>query len=145
MSDADRVIAEHDIQKVIHQVYERIDRHQYDQAVLLFTANIRHGTPPHMAEGREEVAKLMGRRPKTVLSRHIITSIVVDLTGEDTANATGTLIGYLNQNATPEQCPVPVLAGPSIADCRFKLRKVDGAWQIEENDRDLIFDGKMAA
>jgi SnoaL-like domain len=138
-SDIESIIAEHHIAKLIYRVYSLYDEHQYEQMLSLYADDVRFGSSMRMVEGRDQVAALIAKRPQTVLTRHIITNLVVTLTGPESASATATLIGYRNEGAFPSQGPVPLDGAPAIADCRFSFRKVRSVWLISENLGEGIF------
>lgn len=95
MTPLDRLLAEHEIARLITRFGDLNDRGDWDAVAGMFTRDARFTRPAggEPVVGRDAIRASFASRPPRV-SRHIIANIVVDLTSPDAATAQSNLLLY---------------------------------------------------
>lgn len=71
------------------------------------------------------------RRPTALITRHIMTNVLVEPTGPDTASARAYILVYRVQRQDPDRLPRAMPSGPQGAgDWVVDLRRTDAGWRI---------------
>ena len=115
-----------------------IDHGDFDTFANLFARDGRLSTPERTLEGREAIREAMRRRPPSLVSRHVITNIVVDLIDERNAAGLCYLVLFRDTRGDPER--TSSLAGPAlIGDYTDRFVLTEQGWRFASRDLALAF------
>lgn len=129
MSPIERMLAEHQCEKLIKRFAVLNDEGAYEQMVQMFAPEgtfARPSTPDELIQGRENILAAFKSRPART-SRHFISNILVDLTDANNASALSYVLLFTAESGSKESAP-PYLVG------RFKDRliRIDDQWLFLE-------------
>ena len=73
-------------------------------------------------------------------SRHVMTNVLIELTGPDTASGTVYLVNFRHDSQTGmAEKPAPADAPKFVGDYHLTFRRVGGTWYLHTLDLDLAF------
>ena len=129
MTPAERMLAEHQCERLIKRFAVLNDENAYDEMVGMFTESgefARPSQPEDILSGKEAILAAFKARPLRI-SRHFISNILVDIADENRAEALSYVLLYTAPINSTESKP-PYLIG------RFKdrLERVDGQWLFSQ-------------
>ncbi|AOR34621.1 hypothetical protein BFF78_29425 [Streptomyces fodineus] len=133
MDLVDALLAQHACEHVILHFVRRLDLGEPADVADLFTEDgIWEWPPPgdgRRIEGREALRAYFGSRPDDGLSCHLMSDVLVTITGPDTASATSSFATY---RVDGYEGGAPVPAGPPLQVGRYEdtFRRFDGKWWI---------------
>lgn len=135
LSTAQRIEIERACERLVHAYSRALDLGDLSGAADCFAENgsmSRPMTPDQVIEGREQIRASLLTRPKTLLTRHLATNVMIEVDGRDAAHG----LSYLTMIAVtpapadqqPFQSPGPIYFG------EFKDRFVRerGVWKFLE-------------
>ena len=129
MTPTEKMLAEHECERLIKRFAVLNDESAYDEMVGMFTESgqfARPSQPEDILSGREAILAAFKARPLRI-SRHFISNILVDLVDENRASAISYVLLYTAPSNSTESKP-PYLIG------RFKdqLERVEGRWLFSQ-------------
>lgn len=129
MTQTERMLAEHQCERLIKRFAVLNDECAYEDMVAMFTANgefARPSQPDDIIQGREAILAAFKARPSRI-SRHFISNVLVDVLDENHAKAISYVLLYTAESGSSESKP-PYLVG------RFQdqLEQVDGQWYFKQ-------------
>lgn len=129
MTPVERILAEHQCERLIKRFAVLNDENAYDEMVGMFTdlgQFARPSQPEDIITGKEAILAAFKARPLRV-SRHFISNILVDIVDENNAQAISYVLLYTAASNSTESKP-PYLIG------RFKdqLQRIDGEWLFSQ-------------
>jgi hypothetical protein len=135
LSPAERFEIERACERIVHAYSRCMDVGDMNTAADLFAADgsfARPMTPDQVIAGRETIrASLLGR-PKTLLTRHLTTSVIIDVESRDTARG----LSYLTMiSTTPAEGAKPphLSAGPIwFGEMNDRFVREGGVWKFQE-------------
>ena len=134
LSAAERVEIERACERLVYAYSRALDLGDLSGAADFFAENgsmSRPMTPDQLIEGRETIRASLLTRPKTLLTKHLATNIMIDVESRDAARG----ISYLTMIATtPGDAKPPFDSLGPIYFGEFKDRFVRerGAWKFLE-------------
>jgi len=135
LSAAERIEIERACERIVHAYSRALDLGDMDAAADLFAENgsmARPMAPEQVIQGREAVRASLLTRPRTLLTRHLATNVMIDVESRDSAHG----ISCLTMIATtpPTDAKPPFVSGGPIYFGEFKDRYVreHGAWKFLE-------------
>jgi hypothetical protein len=134
LSHAERIEIERACERLVYAYSRALDLGELSAAADFFAENgsmSRPMTPDQIIEGRETIRTSLLTRPKTLLTRHLATNIMIDVEGRDSARG----ISYLTMIATtPGDARPPFVSPGPIYFGEFKDRFVreNGVWKFLE-------------
>jgi hypothetical protein len=135
LSLAERIEIERACERLVYAYGRALDLGDMDAAADHFAENgsmARPMTPDQIVQGREAIRASLKTRPKTLLTKHLATNIMIDVESRD--SATG--LSYLSMIAcTPGAGANPPFesAGPVyFGEFRDRFVRVDGRWRFLE-------------
>jgi hypothetical protein len=114
----DLMVAEWACERLINRFAQYNDQNDHDAIAGLFVEEgcfSRPLMPDDYQEGREAIRALFRDRQRR-LGRHLVTSIVIDVTSPTTARGRSYLIYMSNADGS---APVPAQADPGVMVCQF--------------------------
>jgi hypothetical protein len=114
LSALERIEIERACERLVYAYSRALDLGELSAAADLFAENgslSRPMTPHQVIQGRETIRASLLTRPKTLLTKHLATNIIIDVEGRDSARG----ISYLTMIATtpPEGAEPPFVSqGP---------------------------------
>ena len=135
LSLLDRIEIERACERLIHAYGRALDLGDMDAAANCFAEHgsmARPMTPDQIVRGREAIRASLATRPKTLLTKHLATNVVIDI--ETREAATG--LSYLTMIACspssearpPFEAPGPLYFG----EFRDRFVRVAGEWKFLE-------------
>ncbi len=121
---------EWDCQKVLRQYYLHVDQRNYDEAVLLFTPDIRWQVMGLDLHGREAVRGSFGGLAESTI-RHVLTNTVVTVLDENNAESISYNTIYV-EKGFPDDGPISYDGPDRLGTQYAKLRRTDEGWRISE-------------
>jgi len=118
--------------------YSLMDHGRYEECAALFASDgtwVRGGKP---FTGREAILAALGQRPPAMVSRHVVSNVMIDAESEDTARGTAIFIPLRGTRSGDEAMPLQLA---SVGDLHFRFRRKDGEWQISELRPAHLFGG----
>jgi len=135
LSAAERIEIERACERIVHAYSRALDLGDMNAAADLFAENgsmARPMAPEQVIQGREAVRASLLTRPRTLLTRHLATNVMIDVESRDSAHG----ISCLTMIATtpPTDAKPPFVSGGPIYFGEFKDRYVreHGAWKFLE-------------
>ncbi len=127
MSDDQAVRDRTECERLAISCYSLMDRSRYEDSAALFAEDgvWMRGDPAKSPAGI--LASLM-KRPAERLTRHLISNIVVTLTGPDEAEAIGNFVALHGTRVTQgaAKLPQPLMVG----DLTYRFRRGADGWRI---------------
>jgi len=129
MSPIERMLAEHQCEKLIKRFAVLNDAGEYEQMVQMFApegAFARPSAPAELIQGRENILAAFKARPARI-SRHLISNILVDVTDANNATALSYVLLFTAEAGSNEAKP------PYLLGCfRDRLECIDDQWLFVE-------------
>lgn len=134
-SIAERIEIERACERLILEYSRALDLGDMNAAADCFAEQgsfARPMTPDQVISGREAIRASLLTRPKTLLTKHLATNMMIDVESMDTASG----ISYLTMiSTTPAEGAKPpyVSAGPIwFGEMRDRFVRENGAWKFLE-------------
>jgi len=135
LSAAERIEIERACERIIHAYSRALDRGDMNAAADLFARDgsfARPMTPDQVIVGREAIRTSLLTRPKTLLTKHLSTNVMIDVESPDAASGVSCLTMIAT---TPAEGAVPphVSAGPIwFGEMQDRFVREDGVWKFSE-------------
>jgi hypothetical protein len=132
-SDNDRLACE----RLVIGSYSLMDQSRYEASAGLFAEDgvwVRGDPAPGT---RGAILASLQQRPATGVTRHLISNVMVTLTGPDEAEATGNFLAFRGTRA--ETGPA-TMTGPSmVGDLFYRFRRGADGWEITHLETKSVF------
>jgi hypothetical protein len=135
LSAAERIEIEQACERLVYDYSRALDLGDMSGAADFFAENgsmARPMAPNQVIEGRETIRASLLTRPKTLLTKHLATNVMIDVETRDTARG----ISYLTMVATTppgEAAPPFVSQGPIyFGEFRDRFVREQGVWKFLE-------------
>ncbi len=135
LSAAERFEIERACERIVYAYSRAMDVGDMNLAADLFAAEgtfARPMTPDQLITGRETIRASLQSRPKTLLTKHLVTSVMIDVESRDTARG----LSYLTMiSTTPGEGAKPphLSAGPIwFGEMNDRFVREGGAWKFAE-------------
>jgi len=133
-SAAERIDIERACERLIYAYSRALDLGDMSAAADFFAENAsfaRPMAPDKIIQGRETIRSALMTRPKTLLTKHLATNVMIDVVSRDEAHG----LSYLTMiSTTPSGDSAPyVSAGPIyFGECVDRFVREGGEWKILE-------------
>jgi hypothetical protein len=117
-----------DCERLAVTCYSLMDRGFYARSVALFTEDatwVRGEGPVHTSKA---ILASLHNRPAERITRHLVSNIVVTITGPDEAEAVAYLVALHAKRAESGPTPIPVPV--AIGDLIYRFRRGADGWRI---------------
>ena len=138
MSDwtRERIEIEHECAKLVIAFCNLNDARDYDALANLFTEDgvfARPTDPANPIKGRATIRERFNAKPKELLTRHVVSNVIVTAETREAARGVSYLMLYTGQE--PEAAKLPVPAAPQALIGSFKSRfvRTTSGWRIAEH------------
>jgi hypothetical protein len=135
LSAAERIEIERACERLVYDYSRALDLGDMSGAADFFAENgsmARPMAPNQVIQGRETIRASLLTRPKTLLTKHLATNVMIDVETRDTARG----ISYLTMIATTppgEASPPFVSQGPIyFGEFRDRFVREQGVWRFLE-------------
>ena len=135
LSAAERIEIERACERIVYGYSRALDLGDMSAAANFFAENgsmARPMAPEQVIRGRETIRASLLSRPKTLLTKHLATNVVIDVESRDAASG----LSYLTMSSTtpPGDAKAPFVSQGPLYFGEFKDRYVreNGAWKILE-------------
>ena len=135
LSAAERIEIERACERLIYEYSRALDQGDMSAAADCFAENgsmARPMMPDQVIQGRETIRAALLTRPKTLLTKHLATNVMIDVESRDAAQG----ISYLTMISTtpPADAKPPYLSAGPVWWGEFKDRYVreNGVWRFLE-------------
>jgi hypothetical protein len=135
LSAAERIEIERACERIVYAYSRALDLGDMSAAADFFAANgsmARPMAPDQVIQGRETIRASLLTRPKTLLTKHLATNVMIDVETRDAASG----ISYLTMISTtpPGEAQPPFVSQGPVYFGEFKDRYVreNGVWKILE-------------
>lgn len=129
MTEDQRRAIEQDCLKLIAAYAIAADQHDTERFVGIFTEDAQWIRPKATVIGHDALRAFMLQRPRSVLSRHVSTNALVDVTGPDTARGISYATVYRQDDHPGGEAP---LTGPeSIVEYHDEFVRTPAGWRIK--------------
>jgi SnoaL-like domain len=135
LSTLERIEIERACEHVIHAYSRALDLGDMSAAADFFAENgsfARPMAPDKVIQGREAIRAALMTRPKTLLTKHLATNVMIDVEGRDAARG----LSYLTMiSTTPPADAAPPYdsAGPIyFGEIKDRFIRENGEWKIIE-------------
>ena len=137
MTEDERRAIEQDCLKLIATYAIAADSHDAERFVGIFAEDGQWIRPKASIAGHAALRAFMLQRPRSVLSRHVSTNALVDVTGPDTARGISYAIVYKHEGHEGGEAP---LDGPeSIVEYRDEFIRTPDGWRIAVRRSTSVF------
>jgi hypothetical protein len=135
LSTAEQIEIERACERIIHAYSRALDLGDMNAAADLFAENgsmARPMAPEQVIQGRDAIRAALLTRPKTLLTKHLATNVVIDVESRDSARGLSCLTMISTTPPTDGKPPF-ISAGP-VYFGEFKDRYVreNGVWRFLE-------------
>ena len=135
MSSLERMEIERSCERLVYEYSRALDLGDMSAAADCFAANgsmARPMAPDQVIQGRETIRTSLLTRPKTLLTKHLATNIMIDVESRDSASG----LSYLTMISTtpPADVKPPYLSQGPVYFGEFRDRYVreNGIWKFLE-------------
>jgi hypothetical protein len=135
LSAAERIEIERACERIVYAYSRALDLGDMSAAADFFAENgsmARPMMPDQVIQGRETIRAALLTRPKTLLTKHLATNVMIDVESRDSASG----LSYLTMISTtpPADAKPPYVSQGPIYFGEFKDRFVreNGVWKILE-------------
>jgi hypothetical protein len=135
LSAVERIEIERACERLIHAYSRALDLGDMSAAADLFAENgsmARPMAPNVVVEGRETIRAALLTRPKTLLTKHLATNVMIDVESRDAARGVSCLTMI---STTPQEDTAPpyVSQGPLyFGEFEDRFARVNGEWRFLE-------------
>ena len=128
MNDDQRFAIEWDCQKVSRQYYHLMDQRNYDDAIMLFSTDVRWEVMGLDLHGRKAVRDAFSGLTDSTI-RHVLTNTIVDVVDKDNANAVSYVTIYV-EKGFPDDGPLSFDGPNRLGENHDKLVRMEDGWRI---------------
>jgi hypothetical protein len=135
LSAAERIEIERACERIVYAYSRALDLGDMSAAADFFAENgsfARPMAPENVIKGRESIRAALATRPKTLLTKHLATNVMIDVVSRDEALG----LSYLTMISTtpPGDGPAPyVSSGPVyFGEIKDRFVREGGEWKILE-------------
>lgn len=135
LSAAERIEIERACERLVHVYSRALDLGDMSAAADCFAENgsmARPMMPDAVVQGRESIRASLLTRPKTLLTKHLATNVMIDVESRDSASG----LSYLTMISTTPPAdgkPPYVSAGPLwFGEFRDRFVRENGEWKFLE-------------
>ncbi|HME40396.1 MAG TPA: nuclear transport factor 2 family protein [Steroidobacteraceae bacterium] len=134
LSAAERVEIERACERIVYAYSRALDLGDMSAAADFFAENgsfARPMAPEKVIEGREAIRAALLTRPKTLLTKHLATNVMIEVVSQDEARG----LSYLTMiSTTPGDAAAPyVSAGPVyFGELKDRFVRQGGEWKFLE-------------
>ena len=135
LTAAERLEIERACERLVHAYGRALDLGDMDAAADCFAEHgsmARPMTPDQLVQGREAIRAALQTRPKTLLTRHLASNVMIDVESRDAASG----LSYLTMIAcTPGADAKPPFEAPGplyFGEFRDRFVRVGGGWKFLE-------------
>jgi hypothetical protein len=135
ISAVERIEIERACERIVHAYSRALDLGDMSAAADFFAENgsfARPMAPDKLIQGREAIRAALLTRPKTLLTKHLATNVMIDVVSRDEAGG----LSYLTMISTTPAGDVPapyVSAGPVyFGEIKDRFVREGGEWKILE-------------
>jgi hypothetical protein len=134
LSISERIEIERACERIVHGYSRALDLGDMSAAADFFAENgsmARPMAPTQVIQGRESIRAALLTRPKTLLTKHLATNVMIDVVSRDEAHG----LSYLTMiSTTPGDAPAPFISAGPVYFGEFKDRFVreGGEWKFLE-------------
>ena len=138
--DEERAI-EWECQKVWRRYYYHVDRHEFEKAVELFTADIDWLSHGVKCDGRDDLLKCLYAALGEGTIRHVLTNTVTTVVDDDHATVRSYNTIYYSADAEFVQSsgPLPFEGPHRLMDCYAELTRTHEGWRISKRRSSIAF------
>jgi hypothetical protein len=121
-----------DIERLIYRFFLHLDERRYaDLCALMAPRGVWHRQGKAL-QGPDEVLDALKLRPAGATTRHLITNVIVDITGAASAEATHYLAVFFHGADTPPSLPVRIELPRHISIFSEKFVRTADGWRVAE-------------
>jgi len=135
LTAAERLEIERACERLVYAYGRALDLGDMDAAADCFAEHgsmARPMTPDQLVQGREAIRAALQTRPKTLLTRHLASNVMIDVESRDAASG----LSYLTMIAcTPGADAKPPFEAPGplyFGEFRDRFVRVGGGWKFLE-------------
>jgi hypothetical protein len=134
LSFSERIEIERACERIVHAYSRALDLGDMSAAADFFAENgsmARPMAPTQVIQGRESIRAALLTRPKTLLTKHLATNVMIDVVSRDEAHG----LSYLTMiSTTPGDAVAPFISAGPVYFGEFKDRFVRevGEWKFFE-------------
>ena len=146
LSAAERIEIERACERIVYAYAQALDLGNMDAAADLFAEHgsmTRPMAPDQVIQGREAIRKAFQGRPKTLLTRHLATNVMIEAETRDTARGVSCLT-MIATTPAPQASPPFVSQGPVyFGEFKDHYVRENGKWRFLERrgSIQMKFDG----
>ncbi len=137
MDEEQRFEIEWDCQKISRQYYHLMDQRNYDDAIMLFSPDVRWEVMGLDLHGRKAVRDAFSGLTKSTI-RHVLTNTTVDVVDEDHANAVSYVTIYV-EKGFPDDGPLHFDGPNRLGENHDTLVRTEDGWRIAHRTGQLAF------
>lgn len=121
-----------DIERTIYRFFLFLDERRYgDIAALMASDGVWHRQGKAL-RGPGDVMEALKLRPAGATTRHLITNVIVDVTGETSADATFYLAVFFHGADAPPTLPVAIELPRHISIFNAKFTRDTAGWRVAQ-------------
>ena len=125
---------EREIISVLTQYYRHVDRHEFEEAVALFTPDIDWNMDGDRFVGREENLASMHAFIDDLFIRHICSNVVVTMTDADHATVTYYKVMYRHKKIDVVDGKVSIVGPNHFCEHEDEFVRMDDGWRVAQKD-----------
>jgi hypothetical protein len=131
---------EHEAAAVVHRFFRYLDDGDYDRLAAMMAADGVWHRQGKMLRGPAMVLEAMKARPAGVITRHLVSNLLVDVAAPDHAEVSCYITVYAHTGETKPDQPAPLELPLQIGTYRIKLtRAAQGGARIAEITARMAF------
>jgi uncharacterized protein (TIGR02246 family) len=124
-------------QRVLYRFVHALDTGDFEAVAATMAEDGVWFRQGERLEGRAAIVSALNKRGPAVLTRHLVTNIVVESTGPDSAVSRCTVLVFRNEAGAPP--PVSMDLPRTVSDYEDRFVRRNGRWEIIERRSNRIF------
>jgi SnoaL-like domain len=135
LSTAERIEIERACERIVYAYSRALDLGDMNAAADLFAVNgsmARPMAPEQVIHGREAIRASLMSRPRTLLTRHLATNVIIDVDGRDTARGISCLTMIATTPAADAKPPFVTPGHLYFGEFQDRYVREQGLWKILE-------------
>jgi 3-phenylpropionate/cinnamic acid dioxygenase small subunit len=132
MNDSTKVQAVQACERLLLELADLTDHGPYDQIAELFTEDGEFDRDGTVVSGREALRDLYAERPASLMTRHMVSNVIVTMVSEReaTSQAYATVYRYRSSEAAKPVPPVVCHGPESVAEYQDHLVRTPEGWKL---------------
>jgi len=127
----DRLVAKDQCRDLLYSFGAALDRAAHAEAADMFAAEATAARPDGLRLSGTAVREMLLNRPTDIMTVHVLSNVLVTLSGDDSAEGSAVVLAYRVPRAPGEQLPLPLPTSPhGVGEWHVRFKRTDAGWRM---------------